>query len=66
MIIRGGAGAYEAAAISALIEKLLQEEAAALATPAGRPLPPVWTLDPAARPSLRAPLPAPAPNRLKG
>lgn len=40
--IRGGAGPYEAAAVLAVVMRLLDEEAAARATLPARPVPPAW------------------------
>jgi hypothetical protein len=42
LIIRGGAGAYEAAAIAVAVQYVLEAEAAARATPPGRSVPPAW------------------------
>ncbi len=44
IIIRGGAGPYEAAAIAAVIEQLLAEEAAQRSLPPQRPRPEAWVL----------------------
>lgn len=40
--IRGGAGPYEAAAVIAVVMRLLEEEAVARSTPPARPIPPAW------------------------
>lgn len=41
-VITGGAGRYEAAAIVAVLQRLLDEEEAALAVLPRRPEPPAW------------------------
>ena len=42
LIIRGGAGPYEAAAIAVAVQYVLEAEAAARATPPRRSVPPAW------------------------
>lgn len=60
MQIRGGAGPYEAAAIAAVIERVLSEEAAASLRPPTSPLLPNWVaLPPPSTGQLRPSLPPP-------
>jgi len=59
--IRGGAGPYEAAALAAVIERVLSEEAAAAQRPPSSPTLPTWVAVPTTTADqLRAPLPPPA------
>jgi hypothetical protein len=48
--IRGGAGPFEAAAIVAVVQHVLEREAVAAATPAPRNVPNAWVRAAAARP----------------